>query len=104
MGNNYTCIVVGHGSVRIIIHMFDGVIRTIEETRYVHVLRRNLLSFSSFDKKAYEFSSKGGVLRVFKYGFDKLRAKRKTFDLYLLDRKTILSDAIVVSKSLSDPE
>ena len=49
MGNNTTCPVVGHGSVRI--RMFDGVIRTIGNVRYVPDLRRNLLSLSSFDKK-----------------------------------------------------
>ena len=102
MGNNSTCPVVGHGSVRI--RMFDGIIQTIGDVRYVPDLRRNLLSLSSFDKRGYEFAGKGGVLRVFKDGSDKLRARRKTSDLYFLDGQTISSDAAVVSKSLSDPD
>lgn len=44
MRKNSTYPAVGYGSVRI--YMFDGVIQTVEDVRYVPDLRRDLLSLS----------------------------------------------------------
>ena len=64
MGNNTTCFIKGQGMVRI--QMFNGVIRTFENVKYVPDLRRNLISLSTLEKKGYEFTGKDGILRVFK--------------------------------------
>lgn len=75
--------------------MLDRVIQTIRNVRYVPNRRRNLLSLISYDKKGYMFAGNGRVLKVFKDGYEKLRAKRKTSYLYFLDLKTIPSDVVV---------
>lgn len=46
--------------------MLDGVIQPIRNVKIVPNLRQNFLHLRSFDEKGYKFSSKGGVIRVFK--------------------------------------
>ena len=64
MGNDSTCFIKRQGMVRI--RMFNGVIRTFENVKYVPDLRRNLISLGNLEKKGYEFGGKDGILRVFK--------------------------------------
>ena len=64
------------------IRMFNGVIRTFENVKYVPDLRRNLISLSTLEKKGYEFGSKDGILRVFKGAKNILKAYCKTSNLF----------------------
>ena len=47
MGNNTTCKVVGAGSVKM--KMFDGMVRTLTDVRYVPSLKKNLISLGTLD-------------------------------------------------------
>ena len=84
------------------IRMFNGVIRTFENVKYVPDLRRNLISLSTLEKKGYEFGGKDGILRVFKGAKNILKAYRKTSNLYFLDGQKVTGDAAVASKGSSD--
>lgn len=62
MGNNSTCKIVGVGTVRII--MFDSVILTLNDERYVPKLRLNLILLSCLDTNVCRVSMSKGVLKV----------------------------------------
>ena len=64
MGNNASCKVAGIGTVRI--RMFDGVVRTLDDVRYVLDLKRNLIPLSTLNTKGYKYTGKGGVLKISK--------------------------------------
>ena len=100
MGDEHIQRIKGMGTVRI--RMFDGVIRTFGNVRYVPGLRRNLLSLSSLEEKGYDFAGKDGILRVFRGKTTILKAYRKTSNLYFLDGQTVTGDAAVASKGSSD--
>ena len=51
MYNNGSCKVA---SIEIVsIKMFDGVVRTLDDVRHVHNLKRNLISLGTLDAKGY---------------------------------------------------
>ncbi|CAI9753748.1 unnamed protein product [Fraxinus pennsylvanica] len=47
------------------IRMFDGVVRTLTDVRYVSELKLNLISLSTLDSKNCRYIGKGGVLKPF---------------------------------------
>ena len=51
MGNDSTCKMTGIGSVQI--KMFDGVIRKLNDVRYVRDLKKNLISLGVLDASGY---------------------------------------------------
>lgn len=46
--------------------MYDDTIRTLTEVRHIPMMRRNLVSLDTLDKKGYRYSDKYGVLKVFR--------------------------------------
>ena len=46
--------------------MFDGVVRTLGDIKYVPNLTRNLISLSTLDAKWYKYTDEGGVLKISK--------------------------------------
>ena len=64
MGNDATCLVIGIGTVKII--MFDGVVRILSNVRYVPDLRKNLISLEVLDDLGYLYSSNGGIMKITK--------------------------------------
>ena len=62
MGNDSICKMTGIGLVQI--KMFDGVIRKLNDVRYVLDLKKNLISFSVLDASGYRIILKGGNLKV----------------------------------------
>ena len=69
--------------------------------KYVPELRRNLISLSSLDEKGYEFHGKNGVVKV-KRGALITMTARKSANLYVLQGQTVIGDAAVASKKMSD--
>ena len=66
MDNNTTYPVIGVEDVRI--KMFDGIVRTVSNIRYIPVLHKSLLSLEKFCKQDLKFigeRSIEGVQRVF---------------------------------------
>ena len=46
--------------------MFDGIIRTLTDVRYIPKIKRNLISISALDAKGYKYSGVDSVLKVTK--------------------------------------
>ena len=62
--DNSPCKIEGIGSIRI--KMFDGIIRTLTDVRYIPKMKRNLISMSALDAKGYKYSGGDSVLKVTK--------------------------------------
>ena len=62
MGNDSTRKMTGIGSVQI--KMFDGVIRKLNDVRYVPDLKKNLISLDVLDASGYRIILEGGNLKV----------------------------------------
>ena len=59
MSNDSTCKMTGIGSVQI--KMFDGVIRKLNDVRYVPDLKKNLISLGVLDASGYRIIWKEGI-------------------------------------------
>ena len=64
MGNDTTCTIFGMGTIKI--KMSDGVVRTLEEVRYIPNMRKNLISLGTLDSKGYNYKSENGIMKVSK--------------------------------------
>ncbi|KAG8478970.1 hypothetical protein CXB51_028852 [Gossypium anomalum] len=102
MGNNASCKIAGVGTIKV--KMFDGVVRTLSDVRYVPELKRNLISLSTLDSKGYRYTAESGVLKIFKGSLVVMKGQRKTAKLYVLQGSTVTGDAAVASSSLSDDD
>jgi hypothetical protein len=64
MGNDATCTIIGIGTIKI--KMSDGVVRTLENVRYILDMRKNLISLGTLDSKGYSYKSENGIMKVSK--------------------------------------
>ena len=64
MGNDFSCNVVGIGSIHI--KMFDGTIKILTDVRHVPELRKNLISLGVLDTNGYKTFIQGGVMKIYK--------------------------------------
>ncbi|KAL5739750.1 hypothetical protein ACOSP7_028640 [Xanthoceras sorbifolium] len=101
MRNNTQCKTVSIGTIRI--RMYDGIVRTLFDVRYVPDLRKNLISLGTLDSNGCKFSAEGGVLKVSKGAMIVMKAK-KTDSLYILQGSTITSSVAVSESSMPDSE
>ena len=62
MGNDQSCQIEGVGSVKI--EMFDGVVRTLENVRFIPELRKNLISLGTLDARGFHYRVSSGVMDV----------------------------------------
>ena len=62
MGNDHPCSIDGVGSVKI--RMFDGVIRTLQNVRYIPDMRKNLISLGELDARGYGLVVNEGKMSV----------------------------------------
>ena len=102
LGNNASCKVAGIGTVRI--KMFNGVVRTLGDVRYVPDLKRNLISLSTLDAKWYKYTGEGGVLKISKGALVMMKGHQKRIMLYVLQGSTVIGDAAVASLSLLEDD
>ncbi|KAG8481133.1 hypothetical protein CXB51_025928 [Gossypium anomalum] len=102
MGNNASCKIAGVGTIKV--KMFDGVVRTLSDVRYVPELKRNLISLSTLDSKGYRYTAESGVLKISKGSLVVMKGQRKTCQVYVLQGSTVTGDAAVASSSLSDDD
>ncbi|KAG8481224.1 hypothetical protein CXB51_025964 [Gossypium anomalum] len=102
MGNNASCKIAGVGTIKV--KMFDGVVRTLSDVRYVPELKRNLISLSTLDSKGYRYTAESGVLKISKGSLVVMKGQRKTAKLYVLQGSTVTGDAAVASSSLLDDD
>ncbi|KAK8935199.1 hypothetical protein KSP39_PZI013173 [Platanthera zijinensis] len=74
MGNVSECEILGVGNIRI--RMFDGVVRTLTDVRYVPDLRKSLISLGTLEAAGYSFTSNGEYLEVRRGAQTVLRGER----------------------------
>uniref|UniRef100_A0A2C9VMS6 Retrovirus-related Pol polyprotein from transposon TNT 1-94-like beta-barrel domain-containing protein n=1 Tax=Manihot esculenta TaxID=3983 RepID=A0A2C9VMS6_MANES len=98
MGNDHPCKVVGINTIKI--RMYDGVIRTLTNIRYVPNMRNNLISLPVLNNLGCKFSSEGGILKVMKGALIVMKANQ-IGRLYVLQGLTIIGSA-AVSSSMSN--
>ena len=89
MANNASCKVAGIWTIHI--RMFDGVVCTLSDVRHVPDLKRNLISLSILDPKAYKYTSEGGVLKISKGALVVMKGHQKTAMLYVIQGSTVTS-------------
>lgn len=97
LGNNKQCHVVGAGSMGLKNHL--GIEKILTNVRYIHNLKRNLVSLGTLDQEGYMFKYENGILTVSKNEGDVLKGVRRN-GLYFLG-KTIAGLAASVSKETS---
>lgn len=56
MGNDAMCKAIERGTIKV--KMFDEVVRTLTNVRYVLELKKNLLSLGTLDSLDYSYSTK----------------------------------------------
>ena len=75
--------------------MFDGVVRTLTNIRYIPRLRRSLISLVALDTLGCEYSAKGSFMKVRKDTLVVMKGE-KVKNLYRLIGKIFVSRAVKV--------
>ena len=88
MGNDASCKVIGIGNVRI--KMFDGVIRTLCDVRYIPELRKNLISLDTLDRIGCNYKSVRGMIEVSKGALMVMKGQKVARNIYKLIRTTVV--------------
>ena len=81
MGNDNTCKMMGINSVRI--KMFDGVVRKLNDVRYVPDLKKNLIFLDVLDANGYRIILEGGNLKVARGALVAIKGTRRGRIYYL---------------------
>ena len=88
MDNDSSSKIIGIDTIKV--RIFDGVVRTLSNVKYVPKLRKSLISLRVLDNLGYVFSIKNGIMKINKGVFIAMKEK-KVKKLYTLIKKTILS-------------
>ena len=80
--------------------MYDYVIKTLGNVRYVLDLERNLISLGALDLKGYKYTNEGGVLKVSRSALIETKGQKKTINLYVLLGFIVASEATVTTSFL----
>ena len=91
IGNDSTCKTMGIGSVQI--KMFDGVIRKLNDVRYVRDLKKNLISLGVLDASGYCIIFEGGNLKVARGALVAIKGTRRG-SIYYLNGTTIIGQLL----------
>ncbi|KAK3001074.1 hypothetical protein RJ639_020290 [Escallonia herrerae] len=89
---------MGIGTIKI--KMFDGIVRTLGDVRYIPDFKKNLISLGTLDSIDCSISIKGGVMKVSK-GAMVIMKGQKTGNLYKLMGKTVIGGASVSTHASS---
>ncbi|KAJ8633371.1 hypothetical protein MRB53_026707 [Persea americana] len=96
MGNNVACKTVGTRTIKI--KMYDEIVRTLAEVRYVPDLKKNLISLGALDSDGCKFSGEGGVIKVVKGALVLMRGNR-VGNLYVLSGNIVTGKAALSSSN-----
>ena len=78
--------------------MHDGIVRTIQEVRYVKGLKKNLLSIGQFDNLGLKTQISNGIMKVVKCALIVMKAEKTSSKLFVLQGHTLkYGDAPVAS-------
>lgn len=96
MGNDKRCTIKGIGSMKL--RLFDGTERILTLVRYIHELKRNLISLGTLDKAGYTYKVENRVMKIYKGSLLKLKGVLEN-GLYVLQGSTSAN----YSHSVTDP-
>ena len=96
MGNDSTCKMTGIGLVQI--KMFDGVIRKLNDVRYVPDLKKNLIFLGVLDVSGYRIILEGGNLKVAHGALEAIKGTRRG-SIYYLNGTTIVGHAVMAHET-----
>uniref|UniRef100_A0A803PS03 Retrovirus-related Pol polyprotein from transposon TNT 1-94 n=1 Tax=Cannabis sativa TaxID=3483 RepID=A0A803PS03_CANSA len=82
LGNNKACKIIGTGTVNMKMH--DGIIRSVQNVRYVPDLKRNLLSIGKFDNHGYTVKIDKGTLNISRGSLVVVRGRLKNGLYYMV--------------------
>jgi hypothetical protein len=99
MGNDFSCKIVGVGSIWIKMH--DGSVTTLIDVRHVPELINNLISLGVLYSVGYKCTTQGGVLKVSKDILVVMKAKRIR-NLYQLEGRIEVNQEVVAYEDASD--
>ena len=92
MGNDARCEAIGLGTIRA--RMFDGIVRILTNVRYVHNLKKNLISLGTLDSLGYDYLAKNGVMKITKGSLIIMKGN-KIDNLYKLLGDTVTGGAAI---------
>ena len=90
-----TCEILGIGEIRI--RMFDGIVRTLKDVRFIPELKKKLISLGQLDNSGLTYKTDGGFLKVPKGSMVVIKVERKNM-LYELLGETCVTQG---SKGMS---
>ena len=68
MDNDSSSKIIGIDTIKV--RIFDGVVRTLSNVKYVPKLRKSLISLRALDNLGYVFSIKNGIMKINKGVFN----------------------------------
>ena len=75
MGNNQSCKIEGIDTISM--KMFDGIVRTLKDVRYIPTLKRNLVSHGELDDIGFFWRAESGILKVVKESMVVMKGAKK---------------------------
>jgi hypothetical protein len=99
MENDFSCKIVGVGSIQIKMH--DGIVRTLTHVRHVPELRKSLISLGVLDSVGYKCTTQGGVSKVSK-GILVFMKEKMIDNLYQLEGRTEINQVVLAYEGASD--
>ena len=82
----------------IFIRMFDGMVRELKDVRYVHQLKKNLISIGALKALGLEVSSRDSVLKIMKGSMVVLKGVRHN-NFYYLKGNTVIRQVATSTNS-----
>ena len=70
--------------------MFDGVVRTLCDVKYVPKVEKNLISLGTLDSNSYDYKSEGGVMKVTKVAMVVMNGQINSKNIYKLLGSTVV--------------
>ncbi|KAG9446276.1 hypothetical protein H6P81_012404 [Aristolochia fimbriata] len=95
MGNNAAYKTVGMGTIKI--KMFDDIVRTFADVRYVLEMKKSFISLGALDSNSCSFSTTSGIMKVKKGSMVVMKGEKKMGNLYHLIGNTIIGGTAVTS-------
>ncbi|KAK9103029.1 hypothetical protein Sjap_020283 [Stephania japonica] len=97
--NDHALKVIGIGTI--MLKMYDGTVRTIQEVRHVEGLKKNLLSLGRFDDLDFEIKVKKGIMKISRGALVLMKGEKVVANLYLLMGETLQEGEASVASSCS---
>lgn len=93
MGNNAPYKTIGIETIKF--KMFDGIVQTLNDVRYVLDLKKNLISLRALNLSGWKYSVEGGMLKVIN-GIMVVMKSLKAGNLYKLIKSVAISGATII--------